>query len=166
MADAPNFLGILQVLVQHEVDFIVVGGVAAILEGAPIATFDLDVVHNTSTANVDRLVEALQELEAIYRDPAGRRIEPDSSRLAGTGTHLLSTRFGPLDIMGTIGRAATFEKLLNRSDEIELAGLPPVRVLRLEAVIESKEEANRDKDRAVLPVLRQTLQMKRQQRES
>jgi len=48
----PDFFAILEALAAHKVDFIVVGGVAAVLQGAPIATFDLDVVH----ANVPDLI--------------------------------------------------------------------------------------------------------------
>ena len=42
----PDFLAILQTLVVHRVDFVVVGGICAVLHGAPIATFDLDLVHS------------------------------------------------------------------------------------------------------------------------
>jgi hypothetical protein len=44
-----DFLAILRSLAQHEVEFIVVGGISAVLQGAPIATFDLDVVHSRSS---------------------------------------------------------------------------------------------------------------------
>ena len=50
---ATDFLAILRVLNNHGVDFIVVGGVAAVLEGAPISTFDLDVVHARTAGNVN-----------------------------------------------------------------------------------------------------------------
>ena len=48
MPAAIRFLDLLRVLDRHKVDFIVVGGVAAILEGAPVATFDLDIMHSRS----------------------------------------------------------------------------------------------------------------------
>lgn len=41
---APDFFGIFETLITHDVVFIVVGGVCAVLNGAPINTFDLDVV--------------------------------------------------------------------------------------------------------------------------
>ncbi len=50
----PDFLGTLSVLAAHKVDFIVVGGVSAVLQGAPIATFDLDIVHSRGPANTWR----------------------------------------------------------------------------------------------------------------
>lgn len=61
----------LTALAQHEVSFIVVGGVAAVLAGAPISTFDLDIVHERSPSNAARLLSALTQMEARYRDPGG-----------------------------------------------------------------------------------------------
>jgi len=60
-------LEILKVLTRHRVDFIIVGGVSAVLHGAPVTTFDLDVVHSRDQKNLARLLAALQELEAVYR---------------------------------------------------------------------------------------------------
>jgi len=51
MAAAVRFLDILSVLCRHQVDFVVVEGVAAVLEGAPVSTFDLDVMHRRTEDN-------------------------------------------------------------------------------------------------------------------
>ena len=59
MKPKPDFLAILQPLAKHQVDFIVVGEVGAVLQGAPISTFDLDVVHSRTSDNIDRLLVAL-----------------------------------------------------------------------------------------------------------
>jgi len=77
-----RFLGLLRVLLRHGVDFFVVGGVAAQLAGAPILTLDLDVLYDKSPENLGRLLAALREIKARYRDPAGRHIEPDLEKLA------------------------------------------------------------------------------------
>jgi hypothetical protein len=58
---------ILQELRDHRVDFIVVGGVAAVLEGVPVNTFDLDVVRFREPDNIGRLLAALDSLGAAYR---------------------------------------------------------------------------------------------------
>ncbi len=155
-----RFLGLLRALLRHGVDFFVVGGVAAQLEGAPILTFDLDVLYDKSPENLARLLAALRELKARYRDPAGRHIEPDAEKLATLRLHLLLTELGPLDVLGSIGDGLTYQDLAGRTLSYQL-GESQVRVLELAAVIETKEQANRDKDRATLPVLRQTLAMKR-----
>lgn len=162
MLDAsPNkFLQQLQILVHHEVDFIVVGGVAAVFEGAPIVTLDLDIVYDSSPANNERLAAALRQLNAIYRDPAGRRIVPDLPKLDTMKLHLLLTDLGGLDVLTSIGQDLTYQDLLCRSSMYEVAGLQ-VRVLDLDAIIETKAFADRDKDRAVLPILRRTLEVKK-----
>jgi hypothetical protein len=154
-----RFLGLLRTLLRHGVEFIVVGGVAAQLEGAPILTFDLDVLYEKGSENLARLLAALRELKAHYRDPAGRHIEPDAEKLATLRLHLLLTELGALDVLGSIGDGLTYQDLVGRTISYQL-GESEVRVLELAAVIETKEQANRDKDRAALPVLRQTLAMK------
>jgi len=72
----PDFLEILLVLTKYQVRFIVVGGVSAVLQGAPYTTFDLDVVHSRDPANVDRLLRALESLEAYYRTSPQRKATP------------------------------------------------------------------------------------------
>jgi len=64
----PSFREILEVLNQHEVEYIVVGGVAAVIHGAPITTFDLDVLVRVAADNAERLLEALTTLDACYRE--------------------------------------------------------------------------------------------------
>ena len=74
-----DFLSILRLLQTHNVDFVVVGGVAAVLQGAPLATFDLDLVHSRSEKNIAQVVSALQDLDACYRDRGTRQIRPTPS---------------------------------------------------------------------------------------
>jgi len=77
----PDFLEILKVLSEHKVDFIVVGGVCAVLHGAPVTTFDLDLVHSRSSDNLARLLSALKELDAYYRGREGHRLTPGLSHI-------------------------------------------------------------------------------------
>lgn len=157
-----RFLEQLRVLVRHQVDFIVVGGVAAVFAGAPIVTLDLDIVYDPSAENNTRLAAALEELNALYKDPAGRRIVPNVAKLATIRTHLLLTDLGGLDVLRAIGDGLIYADLVDRSSRYEVAGMY-LRVLDLDTVIASKEFANRDKDRAVLPILRRTLELRRAQ---
>lgn len=153
----PKFKEALEVLSHHHVDFVVVGGVAAVLAGAPISTFDLDIVHDRSPANVVRLLAALTDLDARYRDLTGRVLRPEARALEGEGHHLLLTRCGPLDVLGNIGVGRSYQDLIADSIERPLGEIV-VWVLGLEALIRAKTEAGRDKDRAVLPILRRTLE--------
>ncbi|MCP3962385.1 MAG: hypothetical protein GY719_31465 [bacterium] len=156
----PRYFQLLQLLSSHDVDFIVVGGVAAILEGAPITTLDLDIVYERSGENLERLMEVLRTVKASYRDPAGRHIVPTVDRLATNRMNLLKTDLGPLDVIASIS-GADYEDLLESTRTRQVAELR-LQVLELAKVIETKELANRDKDRAVLPVLRKTLELKAQ----
>ena len=158
MDSAPEFTEILKVLSRHEVEFILVGGLAAIVQGAPVFTFDLDIVFLKTAENLPRLLAALQEIDARYVDPAGRHIVPDADKLASFRMHQLVTSLGSLDVMETIGAGMSYADLVSDTRISEVAGVN-VRVLGLETIILSKEQANRDKDRATLHILRRTLQM-------
>ena len=151
-----RFAEILRLLAAHDVEFVVVGMTAGILQGAPVTTIDLDVVHRRSPENVTRLLSALAELDAVYRhDP--RRLRPAESHLVGPGHLLLTTTHGDLDCLGTIDQGRGYEELLGQTVEMRLADGQTVRVLSLPALIEAKERSGRPKDLAVLPVLRATL---------
>ncbi len=151
-----KFDEILGVLIRNEVEFIVVGGIAAILQGSPLTTEDVDVVYLNSEENILRLTKALGDLEAYYFDPAGRHIEPNTSRLASARIHLLKTRCGRVDVLRTVGKDLAFQDLIGKTRMLEVGELR-VRVLDLETIIETKEHADRPKDRYQLLFLRQLL---------
>ncbi|MDI1446829.1 DUF6036 family nucleotidyltransferase [Polyangium sp. 6x1] len=150
---------ILRTLLHHRVDFVVVGGMAAVLQGAPVHTFDIDIVYSRAEDNVARLLAALRDLDAVFRtDP--RRLVPNESHLLSAGHKLLSTRHGVLDVLGTIEEDTSYEDLLPDTLWLEVAGAP-IRVLSLERLIQIKEKLTRPKDRAMLLVLKATLEEKR-----
>lgn len=80
-----NLAALIERLASAGVEFIVVGGAAAVLHDAPTSTIDLDIVHRQTPDNVNRLMDVLTRLDTIYRDPAGRHIVPTSSDLMGKG---------------------------------------------------------------------------------
>ena len=158
----PDFLEILKVLTKHKVDFIVVGGVCAVLHGAPVTTFDLDLVHSRSSQNLASLMSALNELDAYYRGRGDQRLKPKRSHLSSPGHQLLMTKAGPLDLLGTIGVGHSYNDLLKHTVELEAGGLH-LRILNLEKLIEIKKETITDKDKAMLPILQHTLEEKQKQ---
>jgi hypothetical protein len=160
---ATDFLAVIRTLNEHGVDFIVVGGIAAVLEGAPISTFDLDIVHSRTGDNVQRLAGALTALDAHYRLQPERRIRPQASHLSSAGHQLLMTRYGPLDVLGAIGHSHGYEELLEHVNEMKVGAGLTIRVLKLAKVIEVKSETAGDKDLATLPILRKTLEQKGRQ---
>jgi predicted nucleotidyltransferase len=153
-----RFRTILQTFADCGVEYIVIGGVAGVLLGAPVATFDLDVVHSRAPENLDRLLTALATLDAYYREQPERRLRPTLSHLGSPGHQLLMTRAGPLDLLGTITGGRGYQELLPHTAILDIGDGLCVRVVDLETLIRLKEEAGRDKDRAMLPVLRQMLE--------
>lgn len=160
MTPKPDFLQILRTFTDRKVDFIIVGGVCAVLHGAPVTTFDLDLVHSRRPDNIDRLLEALAHLDAYYRGQGSRVIRPKSWHLSSPGHQLLLTQAGPLDLLGVIGKGRGYDELLPRTVGLSISRGLEVRLLDLETLIAVKEETGHDKDKAVLPILLQTLKEK------
>jgi predicted nucleotidyltransferase len=164
MGVEPDFQRLLRVLCEHDVEFIVIGGVSAVLQGAPVATFDLDIVHARSPDNLRRLEAALRALGAYYREHEERRPIPEIRHLAGGGHHLLMTDAGPLDVLGAVSGGRVYEDLSGDIVQFEVAPGVRIQVLSLAALIKLKEELGREKDLATLPVLRRVLR-EQQERE-
>jgi len=152
----PDFFRILRVLVSHDVDFIIVGGVAAVIQGVPVTTADLDIVHLRTAANVERLLAALDDLAAHSRLDA-RRLRPDASHLLSPGHQLLTTDAGLLDVLGEIAGGHDYETLVAGTADIEVGGRR-VRVLSLEQLVETKSRAGRPKDLAAVQLIRHAIQ--------
>ena len=107
--------------------------------GAPIVTADLDIILDAEPENIQRLVAALAELGAVYRDPLGRRIEPTAEALASTsggGHHLFVTTSGDLDVLRSsaghdysrsplLGMSFVGAIRLRRADGVGSAHRPP-----------------------------------------
>lgn len=146
-----SFQRILELLDQHGVEYIVVGGVAAVLQGAPITTFDIDTLVKVDASNSERLLKALQALDARYREQE-QALQPTLEDLARGGHLLLMTNCGPLDVLGFIGQGKRYEDVAGSTATLQVGNLP-VRVLRLEALIEDKKALGRAKDQAVVALL-------------
>jgi len=152
-----DFFCLLETLAHYKIDFIIVGGVGAILHGAPITTFDLDIVHSRHIDNVARLIEALESLDTIYRGQFGRIIKPDATALLGLGHHLFETKRGPLNVLGMIGKNRDYDRLFPYTVEMDLSGDLRVHTLDLKTLIAVKKETFRDKDRVSLMFLQELL---------
>jgi hypothetical protein len=116
----------------------------------------LDIVHNRTTENVDRLLNALDKLNARYRGRRKRTLRPDTSHLLSKGHQLLLTDKGPLDVLGAIGSNRDYDALLIHTEQLDIGNFK-IHVLNLETLIQVKEEVNQPKDQAVLSILREIL---------
>ncbi len=153
-----DYREILRTLAQHEVEFLVAGSVSALLQGASVPGWDLAVVYRRDASNVERALAALQNLEARFRMRPD--LSPDAAHLRAPGDKLLITNLGALDLLASVGKQRTYDDLIGHTFEIKV-GEFRVRVLRLEKLIELKEELGRETDLAMLPILRRTLEEKR-----
>lgn len=155
-------VGMLRVLVAHGVEFVVIGGVAGRLRGAPILTQDLDVTPKVTKSNLGRIALALDELRARLRtatDPDGVAFPHDPSLLGAANSWTLITTLGDLDLVLEPAGTRGYEDLKVDAEIMNVAADPPlaVWVASLEDIIRSKQAAGRAKDLAALPLLRQTL---------
>ena len=85
-----NLGAILEGLLKAGIDFILVGGLAAVVQGAPVTTMDVDIVHNRSPKNIAKLVASLNSIEAFHRRPDDKVIKPkedDVSTATSTAAH-------------------------------------------------------------------------------
>jgi predicted nucleotidyltransferase len=144
---------LIRELTAAGVEFIVVGGAAAVIHGAPIATQDLDIVPLLDAEHEARLLGALASLDARFRPVRpGRDIAPGPEHFVKRGQLNLITRFGPLDVLCTLHDSRGYDELLAHSQLVEDGELR-VRVIDLETLIEIKRSTGRDRDALVVPLL-------------
>ncbi len=156
----PNEQVLLDLLVA-QVEFIVVGGLAAVLQGAPVVTFDVDIVHRRTTENVEKLHRYLMSRGAYHRlDLANRRLPPQQEALLGRGHLNLAFGQAKLDVLCEIDANAGYDELLPDTEIIEFHR-ETLRILGLPRLIQAKSAAGRGKDKMVLPILVATLEAKR-----
>lgn len=107
-------------LVEAGVEFIVVGGAAGVILGAPIVTLDLDIVHRRTPENVDLLLAWLLAHGAYHHfDLANRRLPPTRDLLLGQGHLNLQADLGKLDVLCELGPGEDYEQLLGDTVVVE-----------------------------------------------
>ena len=160
MSEKEDLSEILRARVEGEVEFILVGGMAAVLHGAPVTTLDLDIVHSRTEDNISRLMAVLTNLDTRYRgQPKDRVLRPEASALAGNGHHNLATAHGPLDLLCELDEGVGYDELLPDSERFE-DGEIGILVISLARLVELKTATMRPKDRVMLPILLMLLKQK------
>ena len=152
---------IIATLNRYGVHYVVIGALAAQLQGAPIPrTRDIDITPDTSYENLERLSAALHKLSARIRTadvPEGLPFDHDGTSLSRARAWNLTTPFGEFDISFVPSGTEGYEDLARHALVIESYG-QLVPVADLDDVIRSKEAAGRPKDILHLPILLQTSQ--------
>lgn len=150
---------ILSVLARHDVRYVLIGGLAAIVHGSPFPTEDLDLTPERSIENLTKLSDALRELDAKVRAAGVDEALPfnhDADSLGDVGVWNLVTPHGILDISFVPTGTQGYPDLIRDAVDETIFGVA-VRVASLADVIRSKQAANRPKDQRVLPTLREIL---------
>lgn len=142
---------LLEALDARSVRFVVIGGVAVGAHGYVRGTEDLDLVPDPDPENLNRLTEALTELESTLPTVAERPFDPDTDagviRRGGNVTTM--TRFGGLDIVQRARGVPSYSQLIDDAVESDLLGIP-VLICSLARLREMKLAQDREQDRADL----------------
>ena len=143
------------VLERHGVDYVLIGGLAAVLYGSALVTNDADICPDRDHANLERLAAALQDLAracALHpnRKASRSRATPRCSAASDSSTSRPTA--GQFDLASRPSGFAGYADLAARAEIFDIDGVH-VRVAALRDIIRSKETANRLKDQAALPHL-------------
>ena len=143
MADLTD---IIERLIRSEVDFVLVGGLAAVTHGSSMATQDIDICCNFSVENLLRLQSALADLHPVHRMTTNQvPLELNEKKCAKLKNLYLETDIGQLDCLSEILGIGSFEEVKQQSESIELGG-QSCRILRIDALITAKKAMGRPKD--------------------
>lgn len=147
-------VAILQVLLHHNVDFVVIGGIAGNLYGSNIVTNDLDICYSRDRENLSRLARALGEIGAKPRDfPPDLPFVVDEHALRLGDTFTFETQFGWLDCLGTPSGTQGYQHLRKNAVRFEVED-SEIWASSLDDLIGMKEAAGRDKDKWAVEALR------------
>ncbi len=138
-------LELMRALAEHDVEFLVIGGVAVAAHGYVRGTKDVDIIPSPSRENLERLLDALDALDAAQDAgdlrPEELPVELDLEALAGGGNWFLTTRHGRLDVMQSVEGARSYADL--RAAAVVRDGIAYV---GLDDLIAMKQAAGRDLD--------------------
>ncbi len=149
---------------RHEVKYLLCGGAAATAYGAERLTEDADCVVSRERANLDRLAEAMREINARLRvagmtDEEAKLlpVQIDGATLADLSITTWMTDAGPFDVLAGLeasdGRLVSYEELVQQASVLQGEGFV-IHAAGLDDIIRAKERADRPKDREALPELR------------
>jgi hypothetical protein len=146
----PELESLLERLVRARVEFVVVGGFAAVAHGVTLLTADIDVCCRLGIANLLRIQEAIADLHPVHRlTPNKLPLSLTPEACADVRNLYLDTDYGPLDCLGLVAGLGDYDQVRSRSIVLELP-FGQVRALDIEALIVAKMAMDRPKDRATV----------------
>jgi predicted nucleotidyltransferase len=148
LAQWPEFqpTPLIKRLVQHGVDFVIVGGIAMIAYGSARFTQDLDICYATDLANLEALGAAMVELGAMLRGvPHDVPFVPDAQTLRQTSILTLETSDGPIDLLVAPAGAPDYAQLRSRAERATIDGVG-ILIASLDDLEAMKRASDRPKD--------------------
>jgi hypothetical protein len=137
---------LVRALVYGGVDFVIVGGIAVVLQAMPRFTKDLDICYSPARENLDALGRVLVALKARLRGVSEEvPFVPDGRTLGRTQIVCLTTHAGDIDLLLDPDGAPGYDALRRRADLMEIAG-HSVRVASIEDMLAMKRAAGRPQD--------------------
>lgn len=157
------FLNLLKSLAEHNVEYILIGGMAGVLHGSARLTQDMDILYRRTPENIQRLVDALAPYRPYLRDaPKGLPFIWDARTVQRGLNFTLQTTQGYLDLWGEVPGGGTYENLINYTVQVEIDGTP-VRVVDLETLIRLKRATGRPRDLESVAELEALLEERQQE---
>jgi predicted nucleotidyltransferase len=148
-----DFIELLERLNKAGVDFVIVGGFAGTVYGCTMVTQDVDICLDFSPANLLALQKTIADLHPVHRMTPGRqKLELTEKNCSSFKNLYLDTDIGRLDCLGAIKGIGDYQKVKEASVTMETDGVR-LRVLNLDALIESKKAMNRPRDRHAIAEL-------------
>ncbi len=140
-----DFKRLIKLLCENEVDFVIIGGFAAVVHGVSLLTQDIDLACSFDSTNLSKLFDALKGYNPLHRENR-KPLSGQKGNLARFKNLYLITDLGPVDILGEVAGIGTFEKVAEHAIEIDLFGYK-CKVLDIEALMTSKKTMGRPKDK-------------------
>lgn len=149
-----NLNDLLKRLLDHNIDFVLIGGFAGVVHGSTQVTQDLDICAVLSEDQIKKLRAALKDLSPIHRMNKNAKISFLEKPQKGEKIQnlYLETEAGILDVIQEVAGVGDFKTLKQNADEIELFG-KLCKVISLDDLIKVKKTLNRNKDKSILPEL-------------
>jgi predicted nucleotidyltransferase len=148
----------VQALCDAGVEFVIIGGWAAILHGSAYLTNDLDICFSRKAENLKRLQRALAPFHPRLRDLAeDLPFVWDEATLRNGTVFTLTTDVGKVDLLAGVAGLGSFDEVKSGSVIADAFGRQ-VYSLDLKSLIQSKRAAGRAKDLMILPELESLLE--------
>ena len=147
-------------LISSEVEFVLVGGFAAVAHGVTLVTRDVDICCRFSESNLMRIQKAFEGLNPVHRSRPDLELALTLEQCAALKNLCLKTDLGVVDCLGEVLGVGDFDEVQKHSVEVELP-FGKCKIMDIDTLIRAKEAMNRDHDRITV---RHLQEIKKQQK--